>query len=136
MPTTNRQVALYYNLGVNLKIGNYRSPVQFALGAKPGISVFHYCYDDGRIDINETSHSFHIPLYAKLKVNICTAGYSKFYASGLGLYYIKNKHSEVGGGLGFAWRHWDWLTLYYKQKPQNYKTLGYFGTSLTYYFCR
>lgn len=135
-PTTNRQVALYYNWGVNLKIGNYRSPVQFALGAKPGISVFHYCYDDGRIDINETSHSFHIPLYAKLKVNICKAGYSKFYASGLGLYYIKNKYSEVGGGLGFAWHHWDWLTLYYKQKPQNYKTLGYFGTSLTYYFCR
>lgn len=134
MPTTDRRVALYYNLGVNLKIGNYKSPVQFAIGAKPGISVFHYCYENGSIDISETSHSFHIPLFAKLKVNICTAGYSKFYISGLGLYNFKNKDFEAGGGLGFAWRHWDWLTLYYKHSVP--KGTRFFGTSLTYYFCR
>ena len=134
MPTTDRRVALYYNLGVNLKIGNYKSPVQFAIGAKPGISVFHYCYDNGSVDISETSHSFHIPLFAKLKVNICTAGYSKFYISGLGLYNFKNKDFDAGGGLGFAWRHWDWLTLYYKHSVP--KGSRFFGTSLTYYFCR
>ena len=134
MPTTDRRVALYYNLGVNLKIGNYKSPVQFAIGAKPGISVFHYCYDNGSVDVSETSHSFHIPLFAKLKVNICTAGYSKFYISGLGLYNFKNKDFEAGGGLGFAWRHWDWLTLYYKHSVP--KGSRFFGTSLTYYFCR
>ena len=134
MPTTDRRVALYYNLGVNLKIGNYKSPVQFAIGARPGISVFHYCYDNGSVDISEISHSFHIPLFAKLKVNICTAGYSKFYISGLGLYNFKNKDFDAGDGLGFAWRHWDWLTLYYKHSVP--KGSRFFGTSLTYYFCR
>lgn len=41
---------------------------------------------------------------------------------------------EAGGGLGFAWRHWDWLTLYYKHSVP--KGSRFFGTSLTYYFSR
>ena len=86
-----------------------------------------------------------MPAYAKLKVNICNLDaknkQSKLYICGLGEYnvireeYLENEYS-VGGGFGMAWRHWDWLTLYYKQDLNNKYKLDdkFLGTSCVYYF--
>lgn len=134
----------YYNIGASVKFGNYKSPVQFEIGIKPGIIFYNYAdEDDSYYDSDYETHTeFHLPAYAKLKVNICNTGKtSKFYIAGLGFYNIvRNEDLEnqfsVGGGVGFAWKHWDWLTLYYKQDLDNKYLLDdkYLGTSLIYYF--
>ena len=33
-------IVWYYNVGLGMKIGNYRSPVQFEIGAKPGFMFY------------------------------------------------------------------------------------------------
>ncbi len=134
----------YYNVGASIKLGNYRSPVQFELGVKPGVIFYNYADEnDSYYDSDYETHTeFHLPAYAKLKINICNIGKSsKFYIAGLGFYNIvRNEELEnqfsVGGGTGFAWKRWDWLTLYYKQDLNNIYSLDdkYLGTSLIYYF--
>ena len=129
----------YYNIGISIKLGNFKSPVQFELGLKPGI-IFYENIDDSYYD--ESENKFHLSIYTKLKINIYNVGHSsKLYIAGLGYYntikedYLENDYS-VGGGLGIAWKHWDWLTLYYKQDlDYQYKISNkYLGSSLVYYF--
>lgn len=124
----------YYNVGLSIKLGNYKAPIQFEVGIKPGVIVM----DDGYYD--ETESSFHMPVYAKLKLNLCELWNGKFYAAGIGAYnaikdeYLENEYS-VGGGVGLAWKKWD-LFLYYKQGIENKLNIDdkYIGTSLIYYF--
>ncbi len=123
----------YYNFGINIRIGNFMAPVQFEAGVKAGVIYPDY----------ETK--FHLPVYAKLKVNLCSTGEkSKLYASAFGNYNaVRNKDIEsrftVGGGLGVGWRHIDWM-IYYKQdinENSRYTHVGdskYIGTSMAYFF--
>lgn len=125
----------YYNMGLSLKLGNYKDPVQFEVGVKPGLLII----DDG---INDIETKFHMPAYARLKLNLLSFDNdAKFYISGLGYYNavrndeLENEYS-VGGGIGMAWRHWDWHMLYYKQdlNIKNYLKNNMLGTSIIYYF--
>ena len=140
---------IYYNIGVSVKFGNYKSPVQFEVGIKPGVVAARYSYyrkyelSGSRYNYNSSNDKtfFHMPIYAKLKCNICNAGSSKFYIAGLGVYnavrdkLYENEYS-VGGGAGFAWRNWDWFSLYYKQdiKNESHFNDNFLGTSIVYYF--
>lgn len=143
-------MTIYYNIGASVKFGNYKSPIQFEVGIKPGIvaaKYSYYEYDSSGYDYeysyetSETKTFFHMPVYAKLKLNICDAGRSKFYIAGLGTYnavrdkLFENEYS-VGGGAGFAWKKWDWFVLYYKQDLENEHHFDdkFIGTSFVYYF--
>lgn len=146
------QKSLYYNMGLSVKFGNYKSPIQFEIGIKPGILYTTYIisqyYDsyyeyESSYSYKETENKtmFHMPVYAKLKLNISDAGQGKFYIAGIGTYNaVRDKHYEnefsAGGGFGFAWKKWDWFALYYKQDIENkIKTEDkYIATSLVYYF--
>lgn len=112
----------YYDLGISFKVGNYRAPVQFEVGIKPGF-VAYQLSDGDYFDENseyDTKYDFHLPAFARLKINLFNAGsHCKFYLSALGFYNVvrrKAYESEfaVGGGCGFAWRHGD-IQIYYKQ---------------------
>lgn len=131
----------YYNVGISVKIGNFKAPVQFEIGAKPGVIVWKF-NDDDYYDDNGDGTEFHLPIYARLKINMFNAGRKcKFYIAGLGFYnavrdeYLENEFS-FGGGFGFAWHHWDWLMIYYKQGIKDNIDLDdkFLGTSLVYYF--
>ena len=150
------QKTLYYNVGLSVKFGNYKSPLQFEVGIKPGIvhtvpkyhDSYGYSYDSYGYSYDSYSYSnedsktfFHMPVFAKLKINICDAGRSKCYIAGIGTYNaVKEKNFEndysVGGGIGFAWKKWDWFALYYKQDIENKIDIDdkYIGTSIVYYF--
>lgn len=138
-------LTMYYNVGASVKFGNYKSPIQFEVGIKPGVVVatydsYEYSYGYS-YETEERKTFFHMPVYAKLKLNFCDAGSSKFYIAGLGTYnavrdkLFENEYS-VGGGAGFAWKKWDWFALYYKQDLENKYHLDdkFIGTSFVYYF--
>lgn len=129
---------MYYNVGLGIKLGNYKSPVQFEIGAKPGLVVYTLWYGSE----DETKTSFHLPLYARLKIGLWGGYSSKWYIDGVG-YYNAVKESllesdfSVSAGLGVSWRHWDWRMLYYKQDiaaKYTYKNYKVLGTSFSYYF--
>lgn len=140
----------YYNVGLSVKIGNYKDPLQFEIGVKPGALIIedsnnydNYDYYDYYDDSNDNEDiKFHMPAYARLKVNLISLlDDSKIYISGLGFYNaIRDRNYEnefsVGGGIGMAWRHWDWQILYYKQdlEATNGRKNQMIGTSLIYYF--
>ena len=143
----DRVEMFYYNMGISVKFGNYKSPIQFEMGMKPGfISAKYNTYETNSYysygyEYEEDELFFHMPLYAKLKLNICSAGNSKFYIAGLATYNAfreKKYESEnsIGCGGGFAWRNWDWFVLYYKQDVSNnkHKDGNFWGSSLIYYF--
>lgn len=129
---------MYYNVGLGIKLGNYKSPVQFEVGAKPGLTLYTlwYGYED------ETKISFHLPLYARLKIGLGGGSYSKWYIDGIGYYNIIKDSSlegdySVSAGFGVSWRHWDWRILYYKQDlgtKYTYTDYKFLGTSFSYYF--
>jgi hypothetical protein len=136
----------YYNAGINMRVGNFKAPVQFEIGVKPGVILYAtYYYYSGKA--YDPKVKFHLPVSAKLKVNLCNIGRkSKLYVSALGHYnVVRNKDIEgrlaVGGGLGLGWRHWDWI-VYYKQDLEENASSSYLdvdnnkyiGTSLAYYF--
>ena len=144
------QKTLYYNMGLSVKFGNYKAPVQFEIGIKPGVvySKFKvYEYWDSyygssySYKSSENKTFFHMPVFAKLKLNLCDAGSSKFYIAGIGTYnavrdkYYENEFS-AGGGLGFAWKKWDWFALYYKQDIDNKIKVEdkFIATSIVCYF--
>lgn len=147
---TDGQKTLYYNMGLSVKFGNYKSPVQFEIGIKPGVvytqfkvpKYYDSYYGSGySYKESENKTFFHMPVYAKLKFNICSVKASKFYIAGIGAYNaVKEKGYEndfsVGGGAGFAWKKWDWFALYYKQDVERkYKIEDKFlATPLVYYF--
>lgn len=129
---------MYYNVGLGIKLGNYKSPVQFEIGAKPGLVVYTLWYGSE----DETKTSFHLPLYARLKIGLWGGYSSKWYIDGVG-YYNAVKESllesdfSASAGLGVSWRHWDWRMLYYKQDiaaKYTYKNYKVLGTSFSYYF--
>lgn len=135
----------YYNVGLSMKIGNFKAPVQFEIGLKPGLTWYTESYSDDYSygSESEVVSNFHMPAYAKLKVNICSLDKnqkSKLYVCGLGYYNLVKTNFEneysVGGGMGIAWRHWDWLTLYYRQdlNVENKFNDKFLGTSIVYYF--
>lgn len=145
---SNDVMALYYNIGASVKFGNYMAPVQLEIGAKPGVvytSYDTYVYDsyyNYSYGHKESKSFFHMPVFTKLKINICTINIngSKFYIAGIGTYNaIRDKNFEnefsAGGGLGFAWKKWDWFT-YYKQDIENKLSIDtkYIGTSFVRYF--
>ena len=136
------QKTLYYNVGVSVKFGNYKAPLQIEFGIKPGIVYTLPKYYDSYGYSEEIEKTFfHMPVFAKLKVNLCDAGSSKCYIAGIGTYnavkekYFENDYS-IGGGIGFAWKKWDWFALYYKQDLENKLDIDdkYIGTSFVYYF--
>lgn len=127
----------YYNIGLGLKIGNFKAPVQFEVGVKPGITWVD-------IDVGESNKfPFHLPVYTRLKVNVF-GNIPKYYLDLTGyknLIYNKDYGSEysVSGGFGVAWRHWDWQILYYKHSFSSYETVLYYdnsflGTAFRYFF--
>ncbi len=141
----------YYNVGISMRIGNFKAPVQFEIGVKPGVIFYamsedddyyydDYYYDDYYYDDYDYKTAFHLPIYTKLKVNLCNIGSkSKLYASAFGSYKaVRNEdiegRFEIGGGLGIGWRHWDWY-IYYKQDLDNkdWVDSNFIGTSLVYY---
>ncbi len=135
-------MVMYWNVGASVKIGNYRSPVQLEFGIKPGLSIYTLWYGSN----DETKSSFHMPVYARLKINLFSAGSSsKFYIDGVGLYNaVRDEDIEAEGawqvGFGVAWHHWDWRILYYKQDfdndfyRENYSKDKMIGCSIYYYF--
>ena len=130
------------SIGVGVKLGNNYSPVQFEVGAKAENSNKH----------------FRLPVYSKLKVNLFGFdGYiGKFYLAGIATYNAVKEYSDddfgVGGGVGLALKHFDWLILYSEFLHVYNKNLSgidchhlvnnfYYsfgnvlvGTSFTYYF--
>lgn len=145
----------HYNIGLMLRIGNFKDRVQFAIGIKPGILGYtqkdgrsyyddyyddYYYYDD---DDDETKTAFHMPIVGQLKLNLFKMSEnSRFYLYGKYQYNaIREKTVESdmawGAGFGFAWRHIDW-GFYYRQDigaPQGRdKAQHYFGTSVIYYW--
>jgi len=129
---------MYYNVGLGIRLGNYKSPVQFEIGAKPGLVVYTLWYDSE----DETKASFHLPLYARLKIGLWGGYSSKWYIDGVGYYNaVKESFLEsdfsASAGLGVSWRHWDWRILYYKQDigtKYTYRDYKFIGTSFSYYF--
>lgn len=129
-----------FNLGLGLKFGNYRAPIQFEVGVKPGVTWADIYFDDSDKFI------FHLPAYARLKVNLF-GEYSKGYIDITGYKNIifdefYESDFAVSGGFGVAWRHWDWLILYYKYNINSNEYINYsdnpnnqfLGTSFRYFF--
>lgn len=143
---------MYYNVALSFRIGNYKTPVYLELAVRPGgvlcKELHSYSYDpyyDYSYDNSDNKYFFHMPLSAKLKINLFRPwGDSKFYINGIGYYNaIRKKEYEaefsVGGGIGVTNRHWDWQILYYRQdidkdKIYNKNDIRYLGTSLGYFF--
>lgn len=137
----------YYNVGIGMRIGNFKTPVQFEIGVKPG-AIFYALSEDYYYESNDDykyKTAFHLPIYAKLKVNLCNiSSKSKLFASAFGSYKAVRKDEiegrfAVGGGLGVGWRHWDWMVYYKQDLEENSRNSytdesKYIGTSLTYYF--
>lgn len=126
--------SMYYNIGLSLKFGNYKAPVQFEIGAKPGLVICDTEY--------ETQAKFHLPLYVRLKIGLGGGTYSKWYIDGMGYYnaikesFLESDYS-ASVGLGVAWRHWDWRMIYYKldiSSEETYSECNFLGTSFVYYF--
>mgnify|MGYP001198470557 CR=1 FL=1 len=132
-------IVWYYNVGLGIKIGNYKSPVQFEIGAKPGFMFYTLWYGSE----DESKSTFHLPVYTKLKINLSDTRYgSKLYINATGYYnaviedFLESDFS-IAGGLGLAWRHWDWSVYYKHDLDNNYdlnQNYGFLGTSLVYYF--
>ena len=135
----------YYHFAATFRIGNFKTPVYLELGVKPGWLIWNSTMDGLDNYFKEASTKFHLPVFAKLKINLFKAwGNTKFYINGIGHYNAvraEEMESEfsVGGGFGVAGRHWDWQILYYRQdidkdKIYNKNDIRYLGTSLGYFF--
>lgn len=141
--------ALHYNMALALRIGNFKTPVYLELGVKPGLVLWKdlYGYYDsyGYSYSSDNEYDFHMPIFAKLKINLFKAwGNTKFYVDGIGYYNAIRKEKyeaefSAGGGIGVAGRHWDWQILYYRQDINknniyNKNDIRYWGMSLGYFF--
>ena len=140
---SEEQKTMYCNLGISVKFGNYKAPVQFEVGIKPGCCIANKYHDENYYyyDYKEISEFFYMPLQTKLKVNLNDTGDEVYYIAGLATYNLVrdedfvNEYS-VGCGIGVAWKKWDWFILYYKQDLENKLNVDgkFFGTSFVYYF--
>jgi hypothetical protein len=129
---TNRNI----NVGLSLRIGNFKDWIQFAICIAPGILVSDDDY--------YTYTTFHLPISAQLKVNLIkTSENSRFFVYGQYQYNavrVAEGESEMAwsAGVGLAWKHCDW-SFYYRQdigRPSScdYDKQHYFGMSLIYYW--
>ena len=136
---------MYYNIPLTFRIGNFKTPVYLEFAVRPGFVIANDLYDYYNTDDYGNKYFFHMPLSAKLKINLFRPwGDSKFYINGIGYYNAIRKNEfetefSVGGGIGVTNRHWDWQILYYRQdidkdKIFNKNDLRYLGTSLGYFF--
>lgn len=124
---------------VGFRIGNYRDPLQFEVGLKPGFVMPSYYYDDYYGSYYDESESyFHMPIYGKLKINICNIGekgklfvFGEFDYNAVRDDYYESEMS-AGGGIGLAWRHFD-IGLYY-QNDIDYIDPHSLGASVGFYF--
>lgn len=129
-----------YNLGLGVKLGNYKSLVQLDLGIKFGITSSVLLQDDeSEFEIKKKQ----LPLYARLKIGLGGSSNSKWYVDGVGYYNLIKKTAfdsdySASAGIGVSWRHWDWRILYYKQdiepKLRYSNDHKFLGTSFIYYF--
>lgn len=162
LSTRNKRLNVYYNIPVTIKLGNYSSPVQFEVGIMPGAIMWYYT--DEEIEKHATTHgynnsndgysyrysydydndnhySFHMPVFTRLKLNLYKVSpKSRLYIAGTAWYNVLTddmleNEISIGGGIGFAWKHWDWYT-YYKQDLENTNKLDdkFISTSFIYYF--
>ena len=139
--------------GISFKVGNFKAPVQFEIGVKPGVLLAHYKDED--ID-NETK--FCMPVFSKLKANLFSYYFypyqesieSKFYIAGIGMYNLVRAKDydtkfSIGGGIGVAFKHLDWFIIYYKKSikdtgensiDSHYGKMdnNFIGSSFSYYF--
>lgn len=137
---------------ISIKIGSNRETLQFEVGLKPSIVISHII---GLSDIPFTEdintnvqYKFHMPAFTRIKLSIVLRDPVNLYLSGFASYnkLVGNISNETpfsaGGGIGFAWIHWDWTLLYYQQNIGNKTSQNIFiphwdqmlGTSLVYYF--
>lgn len=137
----------YYNVGIGMRLGSYRSPVQLEVGVKLGIVFYEPTYWIAESATyswsRKLTQAFHMPLYAKLKVNFGERNAkARFYMHAAGFYNVfKNISGDdviesqfaVSGGLGILWPHWDW-SMYCKRDLWDNFDCYYAGTSLAYYF--
>ena len=132
----------YYNMGIGFRIGNYSHRAQFEIGVRPGVIAIDE-NDKDKYELSEDAKvKFHMPVYAKLKLNIAGRG-SKFYIFGEFQYNairVEAIERQFGykAGLGIQSRNWDW-SLYYKNEFGDYDWASgagsqYIGTSVVRYF--
>lgn len=139
---------IYYNLGLLLRIGNYRDRIQFAFGIKPGIIGYSDTSSSGYDDYSWYSSSwetgFHMPVVAQLKLNLFdTSKNSRLFVYGQYQYNAVRRNdveSEMSWciGLGIAWKHIDW-SLYYRHDFGKLTCLDsdkqqFLGMSIIYYW--
>jgi hypothetical protein len=134
----------YYDIGLLLRIGNYRDRIQFAFGLRPGIILYDDGYYDDSYETEEMQRGFHMPIIGQLKLNLFNISEkSRLFVYGQYQYNavrLDDKESEMAwsAGIGLAWKHIDW-SFYYRQdigRPSNwdYDKLHYYGMSLIYYW--
>lgn len=133
------------NMALVIRVGNFKTPIYLEIGAKPGCLVYDSSENEDVIFTDYSTYKFHMPVFAKLKINLFNAwDNTKCYINGAGYYHaIREKTIEpefsVGGGIGVAGRHWDWQILYYRQDLNkdhmfNKYDLQHLGMSLGYFF--
>lgn len=135
-----------FNMGLGLRVGNYRSIVQFEVGVKPGI-MLNWVEDD--YDYSEVAADFIMPVYAKLKINMGKSRRCNAYLAGTFFYNaVRNdeyqRQFSFSGGFGVQWKVFDWQIIYYRQdfgaKPDGLRMSGgddwsqFLGTSMACYF--
>ncbi len=117
---------MYYKFGVNLRLGNFKSPVQLAVGAKIALN---FQYDDilnlkkvesttdipGEIQKFDFKQNLQLPVFAKLKVNLVSGDRAALYLHATGSYNINFQKVDnfvnsgsVAAGIGLAGRKTDW----------------------------
>lgn len=141
------QQILYYNLGLILRIGNYKDLLQFAIGVYPGVMRYPQQYDDN--DFYSDNYSvgnitFHLPILCHLKLNLVKLSEnSRLFIYGIYQYNaIRKKYLEGefawGVGCGFAWKHFDW-SLYFRKDTgriinSDFASPNFWGMSMIYYW--
>lgn len=134
-----------WDLGVGVRVGNYKDRAQFIATIDPGVMVGR-AYNERHAYTNEL-WKFHLPLLMRVNVNVI----NPVYVFGAYQYNIVNVHDDgedIEGrqawrvGAGIAWRMVDW-SFYYcqnfdypKLNIRDYDPLHqhFIGTSLTFYW--
>ena len=137
----------YYNVGVILRLGNFKDWAQLAVGVKPGVLGYKEgentssFFDDSDGD---THVAFHMPILAQLKLNLFTTSRnSRLFIQGMYQFNavrVADIESRMawGAGFGVAWQHLD-VSLNYRHdigstEDRAYPNQHYLGLSMAFYF--
>lgn len=135
-----------WDLGVGLRVGNYKDRVQFIATLQPGLWEGR-AYNEHHAYTNEF-WKFHLPLVARVNVNVVKPVYV-FGAYQYNIVHIADDGEDIEGrqawrvGAGIAWRQVDWSFYFcqnvgYPAKPhiKDYNPMHqhFIGTSLTFYW--